>query len=51
MSRNTDENRKKYNKKIHDKKRKLQEAEIERKKRFKEIREGFNQNKNSENDA
>ena len=42
MSRNTDNNRKEHKKKIDNKKRKLQDAEIERKKRLKEINQQFN---------
>lgn len=39
MSRNTDANKKIYNKKIANKKRKIQEAELKRKNRLKEMRE------------
>lgn len=39
MSRNTDANRKLYKKKIDNKKRKIQEAELKRKNRLKELRE------------
>ncbi|MCY0971077.1 hypothetical protein [Chryseobacterium wangxinyae] len=39
MSRNTDANKKIHNKKIADKKRKIQEAELKRKNRLKEMRE------------
>lgn len=39
MSRNTDANKKIHNKKIANKKRKIQEAELKRKNRLKEMRE------------
>lgn len=39
MSRNTDANRKLHKKKIDNKKRKAQEAELKRKNRLKEMRE------------
>lgn len=39
MSRNTDANRKLYKKKIDNKKKKAQEAELKRKNRLKEMRE------------
>ncbi|MCW3170435.1 hypothetical protein OMO38_18055 [Chryseobacterium sp. 09-1422] len=39
MSRNTDANKKTYNKIIANKKRKIQEAELKRKNRLKEMRE------------
>lgn len=39
MSRNTDANRKLHKKKIDNKKRKIQEAELKRKNRLKEMRE------------
>lgn len=39
MSRNTDSNRKLHKKKIDNKKRKIQEAELKRKTRLKEMRE------------
>ncbi|MCX8531979.1 hypothetical protein [Chryseobacterium luquanense] len=39
MSRNTDANKKIHNKKIADKKRKIQEAELKRKNRLKEMRQ------------
>ena len=39
MSRNTDANKKIHNKKVADKKRKIQEAEQKRKNRLKEMRE------------
>ncbi len=41
MSRNTDANRKLHKKKIDNKKRKIQNAEAERKTRLKQIREDF----------
>lgn len=41
MSRNTDANRKLHKKKIDNKKRKIQNAEAERKARLKQIREDF----------
>lgn len=41
MSRNTDANRKLHKKKIDNKKRKIQNAEAERKARLKKIREDF----------
>ncbi len=41
MSKNNDANRKKHKKKLDNKKRKIQEAEIERKSRLKQIREDF----------
>ena len=41
MSRNTDANRKLHKKKIDNKKRKIQNAETERKARLKQIREDF----------
>jgi len=41
MSRNTDSNRKLHKKKIDNKKRKIQNAEAERKARLKQIREDF----------
>lgn len=41
MSRNTDTNRKLHKKKIDNKKRKIQNAEAERKARLKQIREDF----------
>jgi len=41
MSKNNEENRKKHKKKIDQKKRKIQNAEIERKARLKQIRENF----------
>jgi hypothetical protein len=41
MSRNTDANRKQHKKKIDNKKRKIQNAEAERKARLKQIREDF----------
>lgn len=41
MSKNNDENRKKNKKKIDQKKRKMQNAEAERKARLKQIREDF----------
>jgi len=41
MSKNNEENRKKHKKKIDQKKRKIQNAEIERKARLKQIREDF----------
>lgn len=39
MSRNTDANRKLHKKKIDNKKRKIQEAELKRKNRLKEMRQ------------
>ncbi|AZA79246.1 hypothetical protein EG347_17940 [Chryseobacterium sp. G0186] len=42
MSKNNDANRKKNKKKIDQKKRKIQNAEAERKARLKQIREDFN---------
>lgn len=39
MSRNTDANRKLHKKKVDNKKRKIQEAELKRKNRLKEMRE------------
>ncbi len=39
MSRNTEANRKLHKKKIDNKKRKIQEAELKRKNRLKEMRE------------
>lgn len=39
MSRNTDANRKQHKKKIDNKKRKIQEAELKRKNRLKEMRQ------------
>ena len=39
MSRNTEANRKIHKKKIDNKKRKIQEAELKRKNRFKEMRQ------------
>ncbi|WP_173426513.1 hypothetical protein [Chryseobacterium angstadtii] len=42
MSKNNEENRKKHKKKIDQKKRRIQNAEIERKARLKQIREDFN---------
>lgn len=41
MSRNTDANRKLHKKKIDNKKRKIQNAEAERKARLKQIRDDF----------
>lgn len=41
MSKNNDANRKKHKKKLDQKKRKIQNAETERKARLKEIRESF----------
>lgn len=41
MSRNTDANKKLHKKKIDNKKRKIQNAEAERKARLKQIREDF----------
>lgn len=41
MSRNTNANRKLHKKKIDNKKRKIQNAEAERKARLKQIREDF----------
>ncbi|WBV59806.1 hypothetical protein PFY12_12230 [Chryseobacterium camelliae] len=41
MSRNTDANRKLHKKKIDNKKRKIQNAEAQRKARLKQIREDF----------
>lgn len=41
MSRNTDANRKLHKKKIDNKKRKIQNAEAERKARLRQIREDF----------
>lgn len=41
MSKNNEANRKKNKKKIDQKKRKIQNAEAERKARLKQIREGF----------
>lgn len=49
MSRKTDANRKEHKKKIDNKKRKLQDAEIERKKRLKEINQQFNNKLPSDN--
>ncbi|MGV4415227.1 hypothetical protein [Chryseobacterium sp. T1] len=49
MSRKTDANRKEHKKKIDNKKRKLQDAEIERKKRLKEINQQFNNKQSSDN--
>lgn len=43
MSRNTDANKKIQNKKIADKKRKIQEAELKRKNRLKEMRKSTNE--------
>jgi len=43
MSRNTDANKKIHNKKIADKKRKIQEAELKRKNRLKEMRKSTNE--------
>lgn len=43
MSRNTDANKKIHNKKIADKKRKIQEAELKRKNRLKEMRQNTNE--------
>ncbi len=51
MSRNTEENKKKYNKIIDNKKRKLQEAEIARKKKLKEITKQFNDKKTPDKEA
>lgn len=41
MSKNNDANRKKHKKKLDNKKRKIQEAETERRARLKQIREDF----------
>jgi len=49
MSRKTVANRKEHKKKIDNKKRKLQDAEIERKKRLKEINQQFNHKASSDN--
>jgi len=43
MSRNTDTNKKIHNKKIADKKRKIQEAELKRRNRLKEMRRNTNE--------
>ncbi|MFV0140183.1 hypothetical protein NZD85_13855 [Empedobacter stercoris] len=42
MSRNTDANKKAHKKKLDQKKRKVQDAEAERKARLKEINQQFN---------
>jgi len=49
MSRNTDANRKSHKKKIDNKKRKIQNAEAERKARLKQIREDFKAREDNNN--
>ena len=49
MGKNNEENRKKHKKKIDQKKRKIQNAEIERKARLKQIREDFKAREEQDN--
>ncbi len=49
MSKNNETNRKKHKKKIDQKKRKIQNAEIERKARLKQIREDFKAREENDN--
>ncbi len=51
MSKNNEANRKNHKKKIDQKKRKLQNAEIERKSRLKQIREEFKAKENNETNS
>lgn len=51
MSKNNEANRKNHKKKIDQKKRKLQNAEIERKARLKQIREDFKAKENNETNS
>lgn len=51
MSRKTAANKKEHKKKIDQKKRKIQDAEAERKKRLKAITQKFNSKVKSENDS
>ena len=50
MSRNTDANKKAHKKKLDQKKRKVQEAEAERKARLKQINQQFIEKNNSKNE-
>ncbi|MFV0180156.1 hypothetical protein OBK28_11310 [Empedobacter falsenii] len=50
MSRNTDANKKAHKKKLDQKKRKVQDAEAERKARLKEINQQFNDKTKPENE-
>lgn len=49
MSKNNETNRKNHKKKLDQKKRKIQNAEAERKARLKQIREDFKAKENNDN--